>query len=285
MDMAELGQKVGVQFLLMLPALFFLVRGLQEKLQSRRMANFALACGLATFVMPERLFGWSPVDYPTLCIGIGVTRVVLGSAGLLLAGIAFSRRGDGATGPFRLLMATVLSVVHLGLGTSALMYADSALPGPPQVYSSPDGAFQLTLSSSRWRETSEPKCVIAFKHDRPQMLVKVRTVKRDKQQDDFETLAQLTIELIESVPRIRGKLKMEDGQTASGNHYRYFSGPDQMPDGAEVYAAYSVVWSPRTKALVETSFEGRPKMESAAGKEAEMQTIEKAARLMCLSVE
>jgi hypothetical protein len=285
MDIAEVGQKVGAQILLALPALFFLFRGVQKGLPSRKMANFGLACGLAALVMPERLFHWSVVDYPALCIFIGVTRVVLGIAGLLLVGTAFTRRADGGTGPFRLLAATVLSLLHLGVGTASLMYADIARPGSPQVYSSPDGAFQLTLSSSQWRQTREPECVIAFQHDRPGMLVKVRTVTRDQQKSDFDALAQLMIERIESVPRIRGKLEMEDGRTPSGNYYRYFSGPDQIPGGGQVYAAYSVVWSPRTGVLVEISFEGRPTMQSAAGKEAEMQAVERAARQICLSVE
>lgn len=288
--MPELGQRLGVQIVLALPALFFLLRGWQAKLPSRRWANFALACGLAALVMPERLFGWSVVDYPVLCIGIGLARVALGIAGLVLAGIAFSRRADDATGPFRLLIAAVLGVVHLGLGVAALMVADDALPGAPQVYAprayaSPDGAFRLTLSSDRWREISAPKSVVAFSHDRPEMFLKVRTVTRDQQQSDFDALKQLMIERIESVPHIRGKLKMEDGTTSGGNHYRYFSGLDETPGGAAVYAAYSVVWSPQTKVLVETSFEGTPKMQSSTGSETELQTIERAARQICLSIE
>ena len=39
------------------------------------------------------------------------------------------------------------------------------------------------------------------------------------------------IERIESVPRLRGKLVMEDGKTPSGNSYRYFSGLDRTADG------------------------------------------------------
>ena len=285
MDTAELGTKLGLQILLALPAIFFLIRGLPQRKPSRRMANFALACGLAALVMPERLFHWSPLDYPAPCIAIGIARVAFGAGGLVLAGMAVSQRGDGGAGPFRLLAAIVLSGMHATLGTASLMYADIALPGAPQVYSSPDGAFQLTLSSARWSETAEPKCVMAFEHDRPKMLVKVRTVARDQKQSDFDALAQLVIERIESVPRIRGKLDMEDGRMPNGNHYRYFSGLDESPGGDRVYAAYSVVWSPKTGVLVEISFEGRPRISSATGKEAEEQTIETAARLICLSVE
>jgi hypothetical protein len=293
--MTELGQRLGVQILLALPALFFLFRGWQAKLPSRRLATFALACGLAMLVMPERMLGWSAVDYPVLCIGIGLARVVLGIAGLALAGVAFSRRADDGAGPFRLLIAAVLGVVHLGVGVSALMVADGALPGSPQVhapqvyapqvYSSSDGAFRITLSSDRWREIPAPKSVVAFSHDQPEMFLKVRTVTRDQEQSDFDALAQLNVERIESVPRIRGKLKMEDGTTPGGNHYRYFSGLDATPGGEAVYAAYSVVWSPQTKVLVETSFEGTPKVQSSAGSEADLQTIERAARQICLSVE
>lgn len=285
MDLAMLGGIVGAQILLALPALYFLSRALQGGLPSRRMANFALACGLAALIMPEKLFSMSPAEHPALFAGIGITRVALGLAGVVLTAVATSRRSDGGVGPPRLLAATVLSLLHVVVGTAALLYADMALPGPPRTYASPDGAFQLTLPGGSWEEVKEPKSVVAFSNKRPEMFAKVRTVAREQTSSDFDALAQLMIDRIESVPRIRGKLKMEDGKTPSGNSYRYFSGLDATPGGASVYAAYSVVWSPRSGVLVEISFEGTPKMRSTAGKEAELMAIEQAARTICLSVE
>ena len=285
MDMTTWGTILGVQVLLALPALYFLARALQGGPPSRRSANFALACGLAALIMPEKLLQWSPAEYPALFIALGIGRVVLGVAGLVLAALAMSQRGDGGVGSPRLLAATVMSLLHVVVGTAALLYADTALPGPPRLYASPDGAFRLRLPAGRWEEVPEPKSVVAFSNKQPEMFAKVRTVAREQASSDFDALAQLMIERIDSVPRLRGKLEMEDGTTASGNSYRYFSGLDRAAEGGPVYAAYSVVWSPRTGVLVEISFEGKPKMLSTAGKSAELETIEQAARTICLSVE
>jgi hypothetical protein len=183
------------------------------------------------------------------------------------------------------LAAAFLSALHAVLGTAALMYADVALPGTPQVYSSPDRAFQLMLPSRHWQPVERADSVAAFAHALPDMQARVRTLARDQSESDFDALAQLMIERIESFPRIKGMLDMEDGKTSSGCSYRYFSGMDQTHDGEPVYAAYSVIWNPRTKVLMEISFEGLPKMKSAAGKDAELRTIQESARTICLSAE
>src|SRR5690242_775352 len=98
MDMATWGINLGAQVLLALPCLYFLARALQGGLPSRRSANLALACGLAVLIMPEKLFSLPAAEYPALFVGIGITRVVLGIAGLVLAGVAISRRSDGGVG-------------------------------------------------------------------------------------------------------------------------------------------------------------------------------------------
>lgn len=285
MEMAEFAGILGAQIVLAFPTLYFLVRALQGGLRSRRMANFGLACGLMALVMPETLFRLSPAEYPGAFIAIGVARVLLGVAGVLFAALAWSWRSDGGVGLPRLFAATALSLLHVVIGTASLMYADVARPRTPQVYSSPDGAFQLTLPSADWQQTAAPNCVVAFSHDRPAMFAKVRTISREQERSDFDALAQLMIERIDSLPRLRGKFKMEDGSTPSGSSYRYFHGLDQTAAGGPVFGAYSVVWSQQTKLLAEISFEGMPKMLSSAGQEAEMKTIEEAARTICLSIE
>ena len=285
MDITELGIRLGMQVLLAMPACYFLARALQGGLPSRRRANLALACGLAALVMPEKLFPLPLAEYPALFIALGIARVVLGIAGLVLAALAMARRGDGGVGSPRLLAATMVSMLHAMLGIAALLYADTELPGPPRVYASPGGAFELTLPAGRWKEVVAPKCVVAFSNKQPEMFAKVRTVAREQTASDFEALAQLMIERIDSLPRLRGKFDMEDGKTPSGNSYRYFCGLDQNQEGKPIYGAYSVVWSPRTGVLVEISFEGLPQTLSAAGKAAELETIEQAARTICLSVE
>jgi hypothetical protein len=285
MDLATLGGTIGALIVLALPALYFIVRALQGGLPSRRLANFGLACGLGAFIMPETLFRLSPADYPLLFVAIGITRVALGLAGLVLVGLAMSRRSDGGVGSFRLLAGSLLSVLHAMIGTAALLYADVAAPGTPQIYSAPDGAFQLTLPSRRWEKVQRADSVVAFAHTLPDMQARVRTLSRDQNESDFDALAQLMIERIDSFPRTKGKLAMEDGTTPDGCSYRYFSGLDETRDGEPVYAAYSVVWNPRTKVLLEISFEGLPKMKSRAGKDAELRTIQEAARTICLSAQ
>src|SRR5436190_22659918 len=202
MDLATFGGTLGALVFLGLPALYFLVRALQGGLASRRLANFALACGLAALIAPETLFHLSPADYPTLFIAIGITRVVLGITGLILAGLAMSRRSDGGVGSFRLLAAFLLSVLHSVVGAAALLYADIALPNSPQVYSAADGAFQLTLPSRHWQTVQRTDSVASFSHEMPQMQARVRTLSRDQNESDFDALAQLMIERIESFPRI-----------------------------------------------------------------------------------
>lgn len=285
MATAELWQMAGFQILLVLPALFFLVRASQAKLPSRRLANLALACGLSCLIVPERLLQLSEADYPRLFVSLGVVRLVVGLAGLVLAIAAYSRRSDGGVGSPRLLFATVLSLLPAVLGATSLVSADRTRVGPPQVYAAPDGSFRITLPSSKWQETKVANTVVAFTHTRPQMLVKVRTVSRDKSRNDFDNLAQLMIERIDSVPRLQGKLEMEDGTAANGNHYRYFSGIAPSSGGVPGYMAYSVVWSPRTGLLVETSFDGVPESTIGVQDSPDLETMKQSARQICLSLE
>ena len=72
---SNVGGNRGAQILLALPALLLPVsRTLHSGLPSRRMANLALACGLATLLVPEILFQLSPVDNPALFIVLGIAR-------------------------------------------------------------------------------------------------------------------------------------------------------------------------------------------------------------------
>jgi hypothetical protein len=284
---AELLGRLVAVLLFACPAFYFLIRGLGNGPRSRRLANLSLFCGLLAFVMPETALGLIPADSSGLFLASGAVRVLVGFVGIALAVAALVARSDGGVGVARPVTGAGFSLLHMLAGGGLLLFGFFAQPSTPWVYQSPDGAFRVTLPSPQWKQspTTGGVGVVAFVRLVPRMQASVLTVKRDQTQADFGRAAEAVRARVESNPQQRGQATFREGTNAAGNRYRYCTLMESGSGGQPVFVAHSVTWCPSKKMVIEVLFEGLPTMRSQTGRAAEMESIERSAETICLSVE
>jgi hypothetical protein len=269
------------------PALYFLRQGLKLGPRSLKLANFALFCGLATFVAPEVALGLTTVGQPDLSLAAGIVRSLLGLIGIVLALLAFSSISDGGVSWARPATAVCFCLIHLMVGAGLLASSwFMSHAGTPWVYESPDGDYRLTMPSQHWKQapTTEGSADVAFVRSGPQMQAAVK-VMRQQTQDDFAWAPDRFQDKWVTHPQLRGQAKFREGINAANNSYRYCTAMDSSPDGKPVFVAHVFVWCPAKQLVIEVIVEGLPSMLSKTGQAAEMAIFEKSAETICLSVE
>jgi hypothetical protein len=261
--------------------LYFLVRALGAGPLSRRLANFALSCGLGGLAVPT-------TSSPAPAV-IGV-HALLGLAALGFAVAALRSRCDGGCGVVRPIIGIVLGVFQLAGAVALLMFSSFTSTSNPWVYQAPDAAYRLTLPSDRWQHTatkptpdgSQPA---VFVHTAPFMQARVLRVRHQQSEQDFVKTAEDARAFLVEEPGRRNTVRFREGTNAAGNPYRYYTAMDAGAESGQVYIGHSFTWNPRTHVLVAVLFEGPLRMLSEAGRAAEMEAFETSAATICLSVE
>jgi hypothetical protein len=269
------------------PPIFFLVQAFRTGPRSRRLANLALFCGLTTFLMPEAVLEWSPAERSRLFPMSATLRLLLGVVGLAFSLAALLLRRDGGTGIARPVIGAAFNLLQLIVGAGLFVFSSFTQSSTQWVYESPDNSYRLTLPSKEWKQAPKTGGVgaVAFIRPFPRMQAAVLSVKQEKSEADFRQAADALRTRADSDPEWRGKANFKDGINGAGNAYRYCTLIDSGPKGEPVFVAQSVIWSPSKRMIVEVLFEGQPGMASRTGKAAEMEAFEKAAEIICLSVE
>ena len=280
----ELVGRLIAVLLFALPAVYFLDRGLRDGPRSRRLANLALFCGLASFILPEIALGWSPANWPTFFFASACLRVLLGFAGVALAAAALVGRRNGTVGVARPILGAGFSLMHVVVGWGLFMFISFTQPSVPWVYQSPDNAFRLNLPSAQWKQAESTRG-LAFTCPIPRMQAAVLALERNQTEADFGRAVEAFRARVAASSQLRSQAKFRQGTNAAGNHYHYFTGMDSSPDGKPVFVACSVTWCPRKQIVIEVLFEGMPRMFSQTGKAAEMKAFESSAETICLSVD
>lgn len=266
------------------PAIYFLDRGLRAGARSRRLADLALFCGLAAFVLPEIALGWSPAERSGIFLASGAARIVIGIAGITLAITALLLRQDGGVGVVRPMLGTGFSLFHVLIGSGLLLFVNFAHPSTPWTYQSPDGAFRLTLPSSQWRQ-AQNGAGPAFVCPIPRMHAKVIALKQEQTEADFARTVEGVRAHVAASSELSRQAKFQEGTNAAGNPHLFFTAMDSSPEGKQVYVAHSVTWCARQHAVVEVLFEGLVRNRSQFGKATELGAFEKSAATICQSIE
>src|SRR5262245_14370416 len=129
----NIGRFLGA-LLIAFPAIIFFWRGLGPGIQSRRLANLALFCGLAAFISPEALMRLSPNKHAGVYVGMGIVRVILAVTGIILSIRALTKRADGGVGVARPVVAILFCVVHLFIGAGSIVLGVFNRDGTPWQY-------------------------------------------------------------------------------------------------------------------------------------------------------
>lgn len=286
-NLPELAGRLFPVLLFACLALYFFVRGLERGPRSRRLANLALFCGLTAFVVPEIALRFSPAGNSGLFLASGVTRLVIGVIGIAIATVALWCRNDGGVSVVRPVVGGGFSLLHVIVGAGFVMFSSYAWASTPWVFQAADGTFRLTLPSRQWRQVAEtdPEGVVAFVRPLPRMQARVLAVRQQQTEDDFaQAVAALNARLKNS-RTLREQPQVRGGTKESGDLFRYLTLVDTTPDGNPVFVGYSVTWCLQKQTVVEVVVEGLPRMLSETGKAAEMEHFQKAAEIICLSVE
>jgi hypothetical protein len=269
---------------------YFLILGLKGGPRSRRLANFALFCGLTAFVMPEIVLTLMPDFRTRMLFWSGVTRIILGIAGLAFGVAALFVRRDKGVSIARPITGIGFSLLHTAMALGLIVLGQATQPPTPSsqwVYQAPDAAYHLTLPSPEWNEAPPigGKGEISFFVTLPRMHCTVLTLMRDQTDQDFFRVADAFRDLLDRNTRIRDQATHHDGINAAGNRYRFGTGIEEGPNGQKVFLAHSVTWCSQKKLIVRVIFEGAIAMKSQIAKEAEVEAMTKAAETICLSVE
>jgi hypothetical protein len=274
-------------------ASYFVIRGINASSRSMRLANLALACGLFTFVLPERVFDLGDSKGVVLLVS-GVVHSVIGCAGVLLATTAIWARRDGGAGVARIVTAILLGLGHVGMAGALLLYGGVAReseriaegePGSDAwVYESPDGAFRLSLPSRDWQQVgSKKKGMVAAFRKTPPLLLQAIVLRADRGQSKSGYDAAVTSQRQRAASEKEHKFR--DGTNTVGNSYSYLTLMDSGPSGEKVFVGHCIVWCPSRQMIVEVIVEGMHKMTSETGRAVEKEAFDKAAEFICLSVE
>jgi hypothetical protein len=275
-------------------ASYFLVRGVNATSRSLRLANFALACGLFAFVLPERVFDVGSSKAVVFLVS-GVIHAIIGCTGVLLAAAAIWARRDGEAGIVRIVLGILFSVLHVGMSGALLLYGGIAqeseriAEGEPEsdqwVYASPDGAFRLTLPSRDWQEVGATKkkwCAAAFRK-KPPLALQAIVLRAERAQS--KSTYDDAVKSLRKRAETESQHRFRDGTNAAGNTYSFCTLMDAGPAGEQVFVGHSIVWCPKRQVIVEVIVEGIHKIASETGRAVEKEAFAKAAEFICLSVE
>jgi len=265
---------------------YFLVKGLKERSRSRRFANLALFFGLTVLVQPELALGLPFANRTMVHLASGGLRVILGLVAITLAIAAYRTRQESEVGKKRIVFGAIIGLLSVLIGGLILLESSSALPTSPWPYQSPDGAYQLILPSSKWKQVPIPggKWIASFARVTPRMNLLVLNVRQNQFESDWQQSIESFRARAENNPELCATAAFREGPTPGGNRYYYCAGMDPGTNGKRVFVVLSAIWSPREHTVVELLFEGLPSMLSESMRVVEMEAMREAAQRISLSV-
>jgi hypothetical protein len=253
---------------------------------SLRLANFALGCGFLGLVLWELLFIVDG-EFPAQAMLIsGFVRLGIIATGMVLAILAFVKRGDGGVGWGRPLAAVLVCVFHLFMTSGIFMFALMRTGvGNPWTYQAPDGAFSITLPSAQWEQVpaKDPANEVSFSRRRPDMRANV-TIDRGKTRFFYTLKVKQIRDLLTGPKALASQVQFEEGPKDDGPTFLYFTGWETTADGKTLFVAGACWWFPDKKAVITVFLEGQAVMAGITGKAAEKDTFLKSARSICMSV-
>jgi hypothetical protein len=284
----QLGKACGFALFAFLP-LLFLVNSFKARSRSLRLANLALFCGTSLCIMPEAYF--APLSRP-IAIVLALVRFVVAVTGIVLAILALvQRNNDHGTGIARSVTAMGFSALHL-LMACGLSLQQTPLFAPIEidprntwVYTDPTHHYDLRLPSDSWKQFTDAKGKVSFGHRSPEMTCQVTSVKMGQTLRDYQAEAQRMTAYMDSTPVRKASSKHREGTTDKGNPFTYSTCMDTGSSGGQVFVAGAVVFCQAKGLVVQFVFEGRPRMASKIGQDAEMKSFHTSAEYILLSVE
>lgn len=277
-----------VRLLLVLPPVYFLVRALSAESRSRRLANFALLCGLLALTLPEdAICKFAGVSRSPVLLVSGVARVALACTGIVLAVFAFRARGDGGVSGARPIFAGILSALHLLSGVGMLIFGSVGTPGTPWVYQFKDGLWSMTLPSKSWQQVADPSHPgrITFVHPRPYASAIVMEVIPNQSEEDYTRIAA---DIRKSIEANLGESKRPEWRqvtNAAKNPCQYVSAVEKPDSNQPVFVAQSTTWCRQKNVVVEIVIECPLTMRSEIARSATLEAMQRDAEAICMSVE
>jgi hypothetical protein len=274
--------------------LWLAVRARRARHKSGRLAQLSLACGLATFVLLERVVEPIPSDAPQVYRAAGVVRIVIAVTGIVLWVRALRRRRQDGAG-WKTAVAGILTclLLHAPVGLFDLTLTASNFTPPPLdgsgptawVYRHPEHAVSVTLPSDKWRLGRMKSGEAAFLHNLPRMHAAIVDVKTAQTEADFLGVVARMREAAAKHAEQTTHIRDAEGVNRHGHRYYFRAGLETNPDGPTVFVASSVTYVAGQKLVVVIVLEGLPKMLSQSGRETELRMIQASGEAIALSVQ